>query len=59
VDLMAEAVPHGKAELHWHFTMDEQPPADEIDADLLLDHAKQLRAATDQNATEAAPEPTE
>lgn len=59
VDLMAEAVPHGKAELHWHFTMDVQPPAEEIDADLLLDHAKQLRAATDQNAAEPAPEATE
>jgi PEGA domain len=46
IDLMAEAVPRGKAELQWHFTMDEQPPAEEVDADLLLDHAKQLRATT-------------
>lgn len=53
VDLFAEAVPDGKAELHWHFTMDEQPPAEEVDADLLLDHAKQLRATTDRAATEA------
>jgi hypothetical protein len=53
VDLIAEAVPRGKAELHWHFTMNEQPPAEEVDVDLLLDHAKQLRAATTQ-AVEAA-----
>ena len=54
IDLFAETVPNGKAELHWHFTMDEQPPAEEVDADVLLDHATQLRAATLQ-----AGEPTE
>lgn len=46
IDLFAEAVPNGKAELHWHFTMDEQPPAEDVDTDVLLDHAKQMRAAT-------------
>lgn len=46
VDLLAEAVPDGKSQLHWHFTMDEQPPVEEVDADVLLDHARQLRAAT-------------
>ncbi len=53
IDLFAEAAPNGKAELHWHFTMDVQPPAEDVDADVLLDHAKQLRAATMQ-ADEAA-----
>lgn len=57
IDLLAEMVPRGKAELHWHFTMDEQPPAEGVDADLLLEHAKQLRSATDQAA--GAGEPTE
>jgi len=46
IDLFAEAVPHHKADLYWHFKMDEQTPAEEVDADLLLDHAKQLRATT-------------
>jgi PEGA domain len=48
IDLFAEAVPHNKAELRWHFTMDEQPPAEEVDADVLLSHARQLRATTDR-----------
>ena len=50
VDLLAEAVPKGKAELNWHFTMNEQLPADQVDADVLLDHAKQLRAVTSKPA---------
>lgn len=48
IDLFAEAVPHGKADLHWHFTMQPQPPAEDVDADVLLDHARQLRATTQQ-----------
>ena len=48
IDLFAEAVPNKKAELAWHFTMDEQVPAEDVDADKLLDHARQMRAATDQ-----------
>lgn len=50
IDLFAEMVPDKQAELYWHFTMEEQPPAEAVDADLLLDHARQLRSATDQNA---------
>ncbi len=59
IDLFAEAVPKNKAELKWHFTMDEQPPADEVDADKLLGHARQMRAMTLRAAVETAPEPTE
>jgi len=53
IDLFAEMVPDNQAALHWHFTMDGQPPAEDIDADVLLDHAKQLRSATDQAAQAA------
>ncbi len=56
IDLLAEAVPHKKSELAWHFTMDEQQPADEVDVDVLLDHAKQLRATTMQ-AGDHVPQP--
>ncbi len=49
IDLLAEAVPNGKAELQWHFTMDQQPPAEDVDVDQLLDHARQLRATTLQS----------
>ena len=52
-DLIAEAVPHKKAELKWHFKMDKQPPAEDVDADVLLSHAKQMRATT-MRAGEAA-----
>ena len=48
IDLLAEAVPHGKAELQWHFTMQPKPPAEDVDVDVLLEHARQLRAATQQ-----------
>lgn len=44
IDLAAEAVPNGKAELHWHYAMQPQTPADEVDPDLLIDHAQQLRS---------------
>ena len=48
IDLFAEAVPHNKAALKWHFTMDPQPPAEAVDADRLLDHARQMREATER-----------
>jgi PEGA domain-containing protein len=50
IDLFAEAVPHNKADLYWHFKMDEQPPPQDVDVDLLVDHARQLRATTKQTA---------
>ena len=46
IDLIAETQPNAKAELKWHFTMQAQVPPEDVDADQLLDHAKQLRAAT-------------
>lgn len=46
VDLLAEAIPGMKSELDWHFQMQPAPTAEQVDADLLLDHAKQLRART-------------
>ena len=46
IDLIAETQRDAKAELKWHFTMQEQVPSEDVDADKLLDHAKQLRAAT-------------
>ncbi len=49
IDLVAEAVPRNKAELSWHFTMDEQPLAEDVDADQLLDHAKQMRSSMKQS----------
>jgi PEGA domain-containing protein len=53
IDIFAEAIPDKKSELFWHFTMDEQAAAEDVDADVLLDHAKQMRAATVQ-AVDAA-----
>ncbi|GAB4186152.1 MAG: hypothetical protein Kow00105_00580 [Phycisphaeraceae bacterium] len=54
IDLFAEAVPDGKVELQWHFQMEPQPPAEEVDADVLLDHARQMRALTDRAARDDA-----
>ncbi len=46
IDLIAETQRDAKAELKWHFTMQAQAAPEDVDADLLLDHAKQLRATT-------------
>lgn len=46
IDLIAETQPNAKAELKWHFTMQEQAAPEDVDADKLLDHARQLRATT-------------
>ncbi len=48
IDLFAEALPNKKAELKWHFTMDEQVLSEDVDADKLVDHARQLRAMTEK-----------
>ena len=53
IDLIAETQPNAKAELKWHFTMQEQPASEDVDADVLLDHAKQLRATTMQTSESA------
>jgi len=53
IDLFAEAVPDGKVELKWPFQMQPQPPAEQVDADVLLDHARQMRALTDRAARDS------
>lgn len=45
-DLVAEAIPHGKSEIRWHF---ELQCAAQPDVDLLIDHARQLRATLDDS----------
>ena len=51
-DLLAEAVPNVKVNEKWHFTLKKATPAAKVDADVLLDHAKQMRALTDQPPNE-------
>lgn len=48
-DLFAEAVPHNKVELKWHFQMEPQPPAN---ADDVINRARQLRATLEAPATQ-------
>ena len=48
-DLVAEAVPGLESRVHWHFQLDETPDAEAVDADRLLDHARQLRARVRQD----------
>jgi hypothetical protein len=60
IDLIAEAVPDTKAELTWHFKMDVQTPAEDVDADVLLDHARQMRATISNiGASAGSTEPSE
>jgi hypothetical protein len=40
-DLVAEAVPDGKSQLRWHFTMQLRPPANE---ESLVERARQMKA---------------
>lgn len=44
IDLAAEAVPNGKAELHWHYDLQPQTSPEQTDPSLLIDHAQQLRS---------------
>ena len=43
-DLFAEVIPHGKAEQRWHFVLTAAPKPKDVDEQVLLDHAHQLRA---------------
>lgn len=43
-DLIAEAIPNAKSQLHWHFALEPAVEPEQVDTELLLDHAKQLRA---------------
>lgn len=49
-DLLFEAVPHARVDEHWHFTLKKATPPAKVDADLLLDHAEQMRALTQQQS---------
>ncbi len=42
-DLLAEAVPGLKSRVQWHFDLEKAPAPKDVDEDLLLDHAQQLR----------------
>jgi hypothetical protein len=52
-DLVAEAVPHGKAEQKWHFRMYPSPPEG---AEPLVDRAQQMRATLAAPTTRPAGE---
>lgn len=42
-DLVAEALPNREVEIAWHLQMVPQVPADQVDQDALIGHARQLR----------------
>lgn len=42
-DLFAEAVPGAKSRIAWHFELEKQTPADEVDTDALIERADELR----------------
>lgn len=45
-DLLAEAVPGGRSDIAWHFDLEPEVPAGEVDPDVLRAHATQMRALT-------------
>jgi len=45
-DLFATLVPNRKVQENWHFNLTKTPAPDKVNADILLDHARQLRATT-------------
>lgn len=42
-DLFAEAIPDKRVERSWFFELSEATPADAVDPDVLLEHARQMR----------------
>lgn len=42
-DLFAEAIPNKRVERSWRFELAQATPADEVDVDTLLEHARQMR----------------
>ena len=54
-DLFAEAVPHHKVELDWHFVMKPKPAVSGDTTDRLIDHAKQFRAMLRQESPDTQP----
>lgn len=43
-DLIAEAIPDAESKLNWHFFMIPAEPSEDVDADMLIDRAKQMRS---------------
>lgn len=43
-DLLAEAIPDAESNLNWHFFLIPAEPSEDVDPDMLIDRAKQLRA---------------
>jgi hypothetical protein len=46
-DLFAELVPHARVDLTWHFNMQPTAVPSDVDVDLLLNRAQQMRIRTD------------
>lgn len=42
-DLFAEAIPNKRVERSWFFELAQASPADDVDPDILLEHARQMR----------------
>lgn len=55
-DLIAEAIPDAESSLHWHYDLTPAPAPEDVDADRLLEHARQMRAAS-PGAREGQPIP--
>jgi len=47
-DLLAEAVPGGASKVAWHFELQPQAAAEDVDVEKLRSHASQMRALTRQ-----------
>lgn len=43
-DLVAEAIPDAESTLNWHFFLLPAEPSEDVDADMLIDRAEQLRS---------------
>lgn len=47
-DLVAEMLPHLHSRVQWNFVLEPAPEPSKANADILLDHAYQLRATVEQ-----------
>lgn len=45
-DIIAEMIPRNHVNLAWHFTLTPALAANDVDPDLLLEHAQQMRSLT-------------
>ena len=50
-DLVAEAIPNTRSEIHWNFELEKRVPISEYDTDALIQRAKDLRAQTRGKST--------